>query len=227
MLDAKAKTTANANIAIPVREWTRFQSFKIVLRKESYYVTQSAGGTVGDLALLDLVTTRYLRALRSLDGIIFQAVFSSDSLRKIKSGRKGTILDLALNLLGPEELAREVGEALANVSAYLQHPLFLEASVRYVNPHYYYPNNSMTDLRHMIGPRRDNPRSARVAQGIENVLESLGHAPRQGLPSERPAELALESYQPDTRLKRHGNSIYEQAILLTLMANHVSLQPPA
>ena len=208
MFAAKVQAGFIKRLAVQILPWTCFYTFGVVLRGNSYHLTQSAEGVDDDFGVLDLVTTSYLCTLRDFRRLSFSAVVSSASLGKIprKATRKTTIVDATINILGPEELAISVGEALTDASCYLQHPVFLEPGTRYANPHYFYPDDTMTDLRHFIGPKTDDSRSARVAQGIGNVLESLSNVP---IPGSRECNIETEAsnYLVNTRLKRLASSI--------------------
>jgi hypothetical protein len=128
-----------------------------------------------DFAMLDLVTTAYLHSLRQFSDLSFSAVVSSSWFSSItrKATRKKTIIDITVNVMGPEYLADDVGKAFAAASGYFQHPVFLETGIPYVNPHYFYPGNQKSDLRHFIGPEKTDSKARRVCEGIENLLESL------------------------------------------------------
>jgi hypothetical protein len=112
------------------------------------------GTSTEDIGMLDLITTRYLHSLGKFSELLFTAVLSSSSLNIIlrKPNHKKTIVDISVNIIGPERIADDVGDILADDSAYLQHPFFLEAGTRYINPQYFYSRNENTDLKHLIGP---------------------------------------------------------------------------
>lgn len=99
--------------------------------------------TLEDFAVLDLITTAYLHSLSQFSDLSFTAVVSSSWLSNIprKATYKKTIIDITVNVMGPDNLADDVGEAVAAALGYFQHPVFLEAGIPYVNPHYYYPRN--------------------------------------------------------------------------------------
>jgi len=158
-----------------------------------------------DFAVLDLVTATYLHSLRRFTELFYTAVVSSSWLGSIsrKLTRKKTIIDLTVNVMGPENLADDVGEAVAEASGYFQHPVFLEAGIPYINPHYFYPGNRRSDLRHLIGPAKPDSKSIRVYNGIETVLESLDNP--QILPvsmEEKDFSLTVNQCLIDTQLKR-------------------------
>ena len=132
------------------------------------------------IGMLDLVTTRYLHSMGAFSGLLFTAVLASSSLNSIlrKPSGKENIVDISVNIIGPEGVADDVGDTLADARAYLQHPFFLQTGVRYMNPQYFYLENVKTDLRHLIGPPITDSRSTRVSEGIKNLLDSLDNPSR-------------------------------------------------
>lgn len=123
-----------------------------------------------------MVTVSYLYILRDIPNLYFNAVISIKELDRIprKPTQKKAVINVTININGPEEFTERVGETLGSVSAYLQHPLFLESGIRYVNPHYLYPDDIMTDLSHLVGPRMSDLKATRISQDIESLLSSLG-----------------------------------------------------
>jgi len=128
-----------------------------------------------NLGTLDLITCGHLQSLAKYSALSFIAVVSSTSLKPAarKQKLKKQIVPISLNIIGPENLLDEVGDTLAERSAYLQHPFFLEAGMRYVNPQYLFSENEHKDLRHLIGPPIVDSRSMQISKGVEEALESL------------------------------------------------------
>lgn len=164
------------------------------------------GTSTEDIGMLDLITTRYLHSLGKFSELSFTAVLSSSSLNTIprKSNHKKTIVDISVNIIGPERIADDVGDILADDSAYLQHPFFLETGTRYINPQYFYSRNENTDLKHLIGPPTIDSKSVRVSEGVENLLESLDDLSRLAVPLGSQAVSAAAGERLIlTPLKRH------------------------
>lgn len=125
------------------------------------------------VGILDSVTSKQLEALGKVPGVTFVAILFSDILR---SARKNKIEELSVNILGPEHLADEVGSLLAEDCGYLQHPLYLDRGIPYINPHYFYIGKTREDLRHLIGPSPTSPlerQAVRLRLGLNDTLESL------------------------------------------------------
>jgi hypothetical protein len=204
LCNVKAQASLD-QITIQDLPWRRFHTFKVVSRENCYYLAQTDDTAPTDFAVLDLVTTAYLHSLRQFTGLFYTAVVSSSWLGSIprKSTRKKTIIDLTVNVMGPENLADDVGEAVAVASGYLQHPFFLEAGIPYINPHYFYPGNQKSDLRHLIGPAKTDSRAMRVYNGIETVLESLDNLPSLSASvEEKDFSFVVNQRLVDTQLKR-------------------------
>lgn len=80
---------------------------------------------------------------------------------------------MTVNILGSRGLAYKVGKAIATTSSYLQHPVFLDTGIPYVNPHYMYSKIEDLDLRHLIGMQQPTQAIMYVVKGIEDALTSL------------------------------------------------------
>lgn len=205
MFETKAKAGFINPASVSALPWSRFNTFQVAPCGNSYCLTELAEGIEHSFAELDVITTSHLRALSIFEGISFSAVINSASLEKIprKKTKKTTIIDVTINILGPEVQAEGVGERLADASAYLQHPVLLQAGIRYLNPHYFYLDGIMSDLNHLVGPIQEDARSTRVSQGIENVLQSLGSAMTITNCEEYNVENMTNNFLAATKLKRY------------------------
>jgi SWI/SNF-related matrix-associated actin-dependent regulator of chromatin subfamily A3 len=159
--------------------WSRFHAFDLSPRGDSYILVHVDGQSKKDIGILDLITTGYLRSLQSFSDVVYVAIISLSDLNGIRgrSIAKKTVVDISVNILGPVGLVDEVGDTLEVASAFLQHPVFLEAGVEYLNPQYFYPNNNRVDLREFIGPARQDYKALCISQGIEDALFSLDGLP--------------------------------------------------
>lgn len=177
---AKAQATSAPRHSMP--PWTSFVSLPIAVRDQSFFLSQSLDGNTNEFALLDLITARHLNPIRNLDDLTFAAVVSSANLAKIprQSAHKKTIIDITVNILGPESLAKTVGGVLADSGCCLQHPNYLEPDIEYKNPHYFYSQGTMTDLRRFVGPTTRVTDSVQASQKIGRILEALGDVPAAG-----------------------------------------------
>ncbi|EPS38640.1 hypothetical protein H072_7602 [Dactylellina haptotyla CBS 200.50] len=138
-------------------------------------------------------------------GVEFRAIISCDWFGQVprQLGQKKKRINISLNIYGFENLAEKVGDIIAAVSGYLQHPAYLEPGLEYKNPHYFYLDDTMTDLRHLVVPIRQDGRSRLVTQGIEDALESLESLDPRSLYRQYDVESQIEKLLANTRLKRH------------------------
>jgi len=158
--------------------WAPFQCLALCKRGESYQLVHKGEPLDKAFAVLDIATTSCLDVLqRSFTELSFAAVVATSFLCAIPRGQsaKKRVLDISVNILGPAELIDDVGDSLSKISVVLQHPVFLPTGTPYMNPHYFYPGNLRTDLRHLIGPAKVESTLLRISRGIEGVLESLGN----------------------------------------------------
>ncbi|KAF3316751.1 hypothetical protein TWF173_001414 [Orbilia oligospora] len=175
LTDVKAEVTYIEISDGLIQPWTSFHSFDLQHQEGAYLLSKPDSTTFG---MIDFRTALCLRRLQGFDGVFFRAVISSTSFGKIprKPTKKKTRIDITINIVGPEDTIHRVGDALDEAHAYLQHPVFLESGTKYLNPHYLYDGDIMSDLRHLIGPMPADERLQRMSQAVENVLESLGEA---------------------------------------------------
>ncbi|KAI6776491.1 hypothetical protein HG530_000436 [Fusarium avenaceum] len=89
-----------------------------------------------------------------------------------RSGSKALPVNATVNIYGPENLMNEVDEAISKFDGYLQHPIYLEPDIPYINPQYLYPGPQRTDLRHLIGPQQEEARS-KGSREIGDAMEGL------------------------------------------------------
>lgn len=130
-------------------------------------------------SVLDCDTAAILTLAAKVSGdISFAAVFGVDVFRgKRKRSGKGLPIDISVNIYGPRNLISEVDEALSEVGTYrtyLQHPIFLEPGIPYINPQFFYPTSQKTDLRHLVGSSApESGTKSKVSREVEDVMESL------------------------------------------------------
>ncbi|KAF3182653.1 hypothetical protein TWF788_005967 [Orbilia oligospora] len=175
LTDVKAEVTYIEISDGLIQPWTSFHTFDLQHQEGAYLLSKPDSTSFG---LIDFRTALCLRRLQGFDGVFFRAVISSISFKKIpqKPTKKKIRIDITINIVGPEDSIDRVGDVLDKADAYLQHPVFLESGTKYLNPHYLYDGDIMSDLRHLIGPMPADERLQRMSQAVENILESLGEA---------------------------------------------------
>jgi hypothetical protein len=107
----------------------------------------------------------------NLTELKIQAIVQATALRGI--GQSRGIIDISVNILGAGSVAERVGEALEKLSAFLQHPLYLEAGYKYSNPQYYNPGTARRYLTHLVGLTEEDIKSKIISNEIEGILASL------------------------------------------------------
>lgn len=189
--------------------------FGVVHRRNCYYLVDLDDNT-RDFAVIDLVTTACLHSLLRFSSLSLAAVVSSSELTVVPSmkSRKKPIIDITVNVTGPKHLAEGVGKAIAADSGYLQHPLLLDPGTVYINPHYFYPGNQMTDLSHLVGPSKADTLATRVSRGVETILDSLN------------GDSGLRSPQDTTQKKKDILSVISPQLIDTQLKRSVLPQCP-
>ncbi|KAI0854499.1 SNF2 family N-terminal domain-containing protein [Xylaria cubensis] len=157
--------------------WDPFCELEAFMRGSSYYLRRTSDSD--DVGVLDLVSTNTLKLLHRLPGITQTVVLALDKLRKAAEHKtqKPPILDASINILGPRSLLENVGDAIANGNSHLQHPYYLATDIDYINPHYFYPHNIRTNLRHLIGPVTGDSEHMRLAHGLREIFDDLTPSP--------------------------------------------------
>ncbi|PTD02170.1 hypothetical protein HYE67_000295 [Fusarium culmorum] len=89
------------------------------------------------------------------------------------------IVKATVNVYGPKYLMDEVDQALSNIPSSLQHPIFLEPGVPYINPQFFYPSAEKTDLRYLVGPACEDTTS-HVSRTVDRVMNCLDNWSEDG-----------------------------------------------
>jgi hypothetical protein len=115
-------------------------------------------------------------------GVIESATVASGPRALKKEG----IVPMSVNVYGPLSSADRVGNALSAVSAFLQHPFFLEPSCNaYFNPQVFRIGDEIQNLTHLVGLAEKDLRARTISEEVENILGSLdGTASSDALASE-------------------------------------------
>lgn len=80
-----------------------------------------------------------LETLRGVPSIRLEAVVGEYHIQPDQQHGKGkkTVFSISINIYGSEKVIQDVGKRLSKAHAYLQHPIHLNNSIPYNNPHYY------------------------------------------------------------------------------------------
>ena len=177
----------------------KFWFIDVVPSGEYFHLSSSSNEGI---AHPDFPTCRALRSLIELPAVKLKAVVEpAQFIGNRKKSVTKFITPLSVNIYGPYGDADQAGRCLASVSAFLQHPFFLESDVKYFNPQIFRLGNQMADLTHLAGLSERDLRLKAVSEDIKSVLESLDCPVSAGEPG------AISSSQPGAvtiRLTRYG-----------------------
>jgi hypothetical protein len=159
--------------------WARYCLFKIESDGRTHYLVGGGETNSKKRSVLDCDTAAVLiLTAEKVRNVSFAVVLGVDKFRgkRAKSG-KGLPIEVSVNIYGPRNSMSEVDEALSKIGTYrtyLQHPVFLEPGIPYINPQFFYPTSQKTDLRHLVGSSsQESGTKSKISQEVEDVMESL------------------------------------------------------
>jgi len=147
-----------------------------VLLREGYYVLRSPSGK--DFAVIDINTTRTLKAVQNLGNVRFQAVTHCNAIDR-PGTTAGTItkrnmIEISINLYGTQILATKVGVSLTQERRFLQHPDVVDPGVGYDNPHYFKTPGLTVDLNKCAKSCHDESISKEaISSEVGKIMDSL------------------------------------------------------
>lgn len=170
------------------KAWNRFVQLRLSDRASEgcYSILYEHDDKAQNIGILDLVTSKYITLLNSIQELSFVVVISSDDFHTLqKKAKKAPIIfEVSVNIIGSARDADKVADTLLRNRCFLQHPVFLDSRTKYINPQYFYSENIKEDLSNLIGPAsrvEAETLSRRLRDGLEDVLGSLGeHMQEQG-----------------------------------------------
>ncbi|EWZ97057.1 hypothetical protein NW765_010536 [Fusarium oxysporum] len=192
------------------QSWARYCLFKIEPDGKTHYLVGGGETSSKKRSVLDCDTAAILTivAERSRD-TSFAVVLGVDVLRgKRERSGKGLPVNISVNIYGPRNSISDVDEALSEIGTYrtyLQHPIFLEPGIPYINPQFFYPTSQKTDLRHLVGSStRESDNKSKISQEVEEVMESLDGS-SEDITAARSEDMQqiLDHFLLNTRLKEH------------------------
>lgn len=151
--------------------------------------------------MLDTGTCTALQCLRDHRRVRATAVVETSILKKNRAeGSPKGVFPLSINIYGAKDDAKEVGDKLSRIAAYLQHPFFLEPGYEYSNPQYFHPGGQMKCMTHLVGLNGIDYRAKRISDEVELVFDSLDTMTRDTTDAVRDPQL----HDIVTPLKRYG-----------------------
>ncbi|KAK4038402.1 SNF2 family N-terminal domain-containing protein [Parachaetomium inaequale] len=144
----------------------------VIVRSGPHYALSTQDTIVAEV---DRATCQ---ALQSLEGLLHVEAIGVIASATVTSGPAGLpkqgIVPLSVNVYGQLSSADRVGDALSAVSAFLQHPFFLEPSCNaYFNPQVFRVGNEIQNLTHLVGLTEKDLRARTISDEVENILASL------------------------------------------------------
>ncbi|CAG7561097.1 unnamed protein product [Fusarium equiseti] len=175
LCEAYISLTYDTKMPKSAQPWDRYCLMDVEVHSGASYVNPDRLLKIKQRSVLDEDTGSILTYVKKkVPQVSFSAVISVNVLsgKRIKS--KKSIIQATINVYGPKHHMDEVDQALSEISSYLQHPVFLEPDVPYINPQFFYPSAEKTDLRHLVGPRFEDATSD-TSRVVDEVMECLDH----------------------------------------------------
>ncbi|KAH7196368.1 SNF2 family N-terminal domain-containing protein [Fusarium flagelliforme] len=206
LCEAYISLTYDTKMPKSTQPWDRYCLMDVKVHSGASYVKSDRLLKIKQRSVLDENTGSILTYIkRKVPQVSFSAVISVNVLsgKRIKS--KKSIIQATINVYGPKHQMDEVDQALSEISSYLQHPVFLEPDVPYINPQFFYPSAEKTDLRDLVGARSEDATSG-TSRVVDEVMESLDdwseYINTKGCHREF-LQAMLDRYLLGTQLKEH------------------------
>ncbi|KAF4457119.1 hypothetical protein F53441_907 [Fusarium austroafricanum] len=185
--------------------WDRYCLFSVEIHKGICYLSTGMNVKPSQRSVLDCHTGSVLMfTTDKVRDVSFAVVLGADILhRKRGKSNKKSAVKTTVNIYGPRGSMAEVDKALSEIRSDLQHPVFLERGIAYINPQFYYPSSEKTDLRHLVGPACANTQSetsrevGMVMDCLDNWSEDITTGDNAGADLHR----ILDQFLLETKLK--------------------------
>jgi SWI/SNF-related matrix-associated actin-dependent regulator of chromatin subfamily A3 len=161
------------------KPWARYCLFQIEPDGRAHYLVDGSETSSKKRSVLDCDTAAILTILAEKSTkILFAVVLGVDVFRgKRKKSGMGSPVAVSVNIYGPRSSMSSVDQALSEIGTYrtyLQHPVFLEPGIPYINPQFFYATSQKTDLRHLVGSSsQESDIKCKISQEVDQVMESL------------------------------------------------------
>ncbi|KAF5584160.1 hypothetical protein FPANT_7972 [Fusarium pseudoanthophilum] len=206
-----AQVLLNPHTQMPneTQPWDRYCLFKIEPSGRNYYLVADEETNPKKRSVLDCDTAAILTIVAKRSGdTSFAAVLAVNVIRgKRKRSGKGLPIDISVNIYGPRNTIDEVDGALSEIGThrtYLQHPVFLELGIPYINPQFFYPTSRKTDLRYLVGSSaRESDNKVKISQEVDEVMESLDGSSEPTKSGYHDLQPILDRFLLNTTLKEH------------------------
>ncbi|EKJ70216.1 hypothetical protein FPSE_09590 [Fusarium pseudograminearum CS3096] len=188
------------------RPWDRYCLFDVQVDAGSCCLAPDLVSKSKQRSLLDDNSGLTLSVITSkVRQVSFTVVIGVNALDGKRRKPAKTIVKGTVNVYGPKYLMDEVDQALSHIPAYLQHPVFLETDILYINPQFFYPSTEKTDLRHLVGPACEDTTSqlSRTVDGVMDCLDNWSEDRNAAGCSIKHFQSLFNRYLADTKLKEH------------------------
>ncbi|KAJ4116176.1 hypothetical protein NW768_011149 [Fusarium equiseti] len=170
-IQAKSTGLSNAGPALQLGTGSsEFFLFDIYSQESTYGFAIPHANT---FVMIDLITAKKLKILEETT-VFTKAVVEARVLRQLSQATKKSF-EISVNVYGPELDARDIGQQLSKVGAFLQHPFYLEDGVEYLNPHVFDLEDGPRYMTHLVGMDDFKFRAKTFSDAVEDTLTSLDH----------------------------------------------------
>ncbi|UZP36582.1 hypothetical protein NXS19_004398 [Fusarium pseudograminearum] len=174
-LDAESTPKSNGSHRLVTRD-PDFFLFDIHVHNDIQGFTVPNANT---FVMIDLITAKKLDSVKEQDGVFTKAVVEAKALKRLSSRSAKSPFKISVNIYGYESDARNIGQQLSKVGAFLQHPFYLEEGVEYLNPQFFDPQDGPRYMTHLVGMDETQFQARAFSDVVEGVLSSLDN----GLPN--------------------------------------------
>ncbi|RKK93675.1 hypothetical protein BFJ71_g9469 [Fusarium oxysporum] len=168
-LNAGSALQPNANQCLGTGA-SEFFLLDIYLQESTYGFTIPNAST---FVMIDLITAEKLDILEET-AVFTKAVFEARVLRQLSRTAKKSF-EISVNIYGRELDARDIGQQLSKVGAFLQHPFYLEDGVEYLNPQFFDLEDGPRYMTHLVGMDDSKFQAKTFSDAVEVTLTSLDH----------------------------------------------------
>ncbi|KAL7764103.1 hypothetical protein ACKLNR_005248 [Fusarium oxysporum f. sp. zingiberi] len=123
--------------------------------------------------MIDLITAEKLDILEET-AVFTKAVVEARVLRQLSRTAK-KCFEISVNIYGRELDARDIGQQLSKVGAFLQHPFYLEDGVEYLNPQFFDLEDGPKYMTYLVGMDDSKFQAKTFSDAVEVTLTSLDH----------------------------------------------------
>lgn len=123
--------------------------------------------------MIDLITAEKLNILEETS-VFTKAVVEARILRQLSRTAKKSF-EISVNIYGRELDARDIGQQLSKVGAFLQHPFYLEDGVEYLNPQFFDLEDGPRYMTHLVGMDDSKFQAKKFSDAVEVSWTSLDH----------------------------------------------------